>query len=93
MAETEVKTIIKIETGESEVTIGGLRKREGDGDPVPYDLSAAERIRLALVGHGAHVFASGVIVSGEDNNIASEGSQGNAPASEGSQGNAKVNIF
>ena len=70
-----------------------LRKREGDGDPVPYDLSAAERIRLALVGHGAHVFASGVIVSGEDNNIASEGSQGNAPASEGSQGNAEVNIF
>lgn len=48
-----------------------LRKREGDGDPVPYDLSAAERIRLALVGHGAHVFASGVTVSGEDNNIAS----------------------
>lgn len=48
-----------------------LRKREGDGDPVPYDLSAAERIRLALVGHGAHVFASGVTVSGEDNNIVS----------------------
>lgn len=48
-----------------------LRKREGDGDPVPYDLSEAERIRLALVGHGAHVFASGVTVSGEDNNIVS----------------------
>ena len=48
-----------------------LRKREGDGDPVPYDLSAAERIRLALVGHGAHVFASGETVSGEDNNIVS----------------------
>ena len=48
-----------------------LRKREGDGDPVPYDLSEAERVRLALVGHGMHIFAKDTEVSGSDHNIVS----------------------
>lgn len=48
-----------------------LRKSEGEGDPVPYDLSTAERMRLALVGHGMHVFAEDIEISGEDNNIIS----------------------
>lgn len=45
--------------------------RKGGASPVPYDLSAAERVRLALVGHGTHVFAVGTGISGEDNNIVS----------------------
>ena len=48
-----------------------LRKSEGEETPVPYDLSTAERMRLALVGHGMHVFAEDIEISGEDNNIIS----------------------
>lgn len=48
-----------------------LRKSEGEETPVPYDLSTAERLRLALVGHGMHVFAKDVEVSGDDNNVVS----------------------
>lgn len=48
-----------------------LRKSEGEGDPVPYDLSTAKKMRLALVGHGMHVFAVDIAISGEDDNIVS----------------------
>ena len=48
-----------------------LRYSEGGLEPVPYDLSEAERVRLALVGHGMHIFARDTEVSGTDHNIVS----------------------
>ena len=48
-----------------------LRKSEGEETPVPYDLSEARHLRLALVGHGMRVFAKDIEVSGEDDNVVS----------------------
>lgn len=45
--------------------------RKGGDTPLPYDLTGASRIGLALTGHGLSFFARDIVVSGEDNNIIS----------------------
>lgn len=45
--------------------------RKGGDTPLPYDLTGASRIGLALTGHGLSFFARDIEVSGEDNNIIS----------------------
>lgn len=62
-------TVLKLVRGNDSDMSVCIQRREGSGEPVPYDLSGAEDVRLSLTGHGIHVFATNVSVTGASSNI------------------------
>lgn len=62
-------TVLKLVRGNDSDMSVCIQRREGSGEPVPYDLSGAEDVRLSLTGHGIHVFAKNVSVTGASSNI------------------------
>lgn len=65
---SEVNKIYLVRGNDSDMSVC-IQRREGSGEPVPYDLSGAEDVRLSLTGHGIHVFAKNVSVTGASSNI------------------------